>query len=156
MAIALGEVAEDTLAVQAAALAVVAVAITFGVYGVVGLIVKMDDVGLHLARRRAAGVRAIGRGLVAAMPVVLSTLGTVGIAAMIWVGGGIIVHGLAKFGVAGPEHVIEGVAVGAAAAMPAAAGVVHWLATAAGSGIVGMAVGGIAVATVLAVHRLRR
>lgn len=156
MAIALGEVAEAPVATQAAALFAVAVAITIGVYGIVGLIVKMDDIGLHLARRRGAGVQALGRGLVRAMPVVLRLLGTIGIAAMIWVGGGIIVHGLAKSGFAGPEHVVAGAASAAVTAVPGAGGLVHWLVTATGSGVVGLIVGAVAVATVLLVHRLRR
>ena len=79
-------------------LAVVAVAITVGVYGVVGLIVKMDDVGLHLAERRNRGIAGAGRALVHAMPKVMAALSVIGIAAMIWVGGGIIVHGLEVFG----------------------------------------------------------
>ena len=156
MAIALGEVADEPFATQAAALFAVAVAITVGVYGVVGLIVKMDDIGLHLAQRRPAGVQALGRGLVKAMPLLLSTLATIGVAAMIWVGGGIIVHGLAKFGVAGPEHLIEAAASGVAGAVPALSGLLHWLVSAAGSGVVGLIVGAIAVAAVLLIHRLRR
>ncbi len=156
MAIALGEVADQPFVTQAAALFAVAVAITVGVYGVVGLIVKMDDIGLHLAKRRPAGVRALGRGLVRAMPVLLSTLATVGIAAMIWVGGGIIVHGLAKFGVTGPEHLIEGAANGVAGGAPALSGLLQWLVTAAGSGVVGLIVGAVAVVAVLLIHRLQR
>ena len=71
------------------------VAITVGVYGAVGLIVKMDDIGLHLAEaRRSAARRALGRGLVHAMPKLLAALALIGTAAMLWVGGQIIVHGL--------------------------------------------------------------
>jgi len=94
MAISLGSVQDQTFMIRAAALAVTGLLITIGVYGVVGLIVKMDDIGLHLAGRRTRGVRALGRGMVQAMPHVLSTLATVGTAAMLWVGGGILVHGL--------------------------------------------------------------
>ena len=94
MAIALAEVAAEPFAMRAAILAIVAVAITLGVYGVVGLLVKMDDVGLHMAERRRSGTRAVGRMLVHAMPAVMTALSVIGIAAMIWVGGGIIVHGL--------------------------------------------------------------
>jgi predicted DNA repair protein MutK len=100
MAIALAEVADEAFWTRAAILALVAVAITIGVYGLVGLIVKMDDIGLHLAERRSRLARALGRGLVHAMPKVMSALSTIGIAAMIWVGGGIIVHGLEVFGFA--------------------------------------------------------
>ncbi|MDQ3139183.1 MAG: DUF808 domain-containing protein, partial [Pseudomonadota bacterium] len=101
MAIALAEVATEPFAMRAAILAFVAIAITAGVYGAVGLIVKMDDIGLHLTARADHGSRALGRGLVHAMPKVMTVLSVVGIAAMIWVGGGIIVHGLEVFGVAG-------------------------------------------------------
>ena len=92
MVIALNEVAAEGLALRTAALVVVAIAITAAVYGVVGLIVKMDDIGLNLAQRKLGATRALGRGLVRAMPAVLSALGTIGTAAMLWVGGQIIVH----------------------------------------------------------------
>lgn len=92
MVIALNEVAAEGLAMRTAALVVVAIAITVLVYGVVGLIVKMDDIGLHLAKRRHGATRALGRALVRAMPKVLAALATIGTAAMLWVGGQIIVH----------------------------------------------------------------
>jgi predicted DNA repair protein MutK len=145
MAIALADVADRPLGVQAAVLAAVGIAITIGVYGVVGLIVKMDDVGLHLAERRMSPLRAVGRGLVLAMPLVMKALSLIGTAAMIWVGGGIIVHGLEEFGVEGPGHVIHDAAAGAGHALPAAHSVVEWLVTAAGSGLVGLVVGAIIV-----------
>jgi hypothetical protein len=154
MAIALAEVAGEAFAARAAILAVVAVAITAGVYGVVGLIVKMDDVGLHLAERRNAGSRALGRGLVLAMPKVMKALSVIGIAAMIWVGGGIIVHGLAVFGLGAIEHWIHDVAVAAGHAVPAAEGFVEWAVAAAFAGLLGLAVGAIVVAVHHAVaHR---
>jgi predicted DNA repair protein MutK len=95
MAIALNEVAKDypSIAMQAGALFFVAIAITLAVYGVVGLIVKMDDIGLHMAQRKNGGSQALGRGLVRAMPKLLAFLSVVGTAAMLWVGGQIIVHG---------------------------------------------------------------
>jgi len=92
MVIALNEVAAEGLVLRAAALVVVAVLITAAVYGVVGLIVKMDDIGLNLAQRRLGAVRAFGRALVRAMPKVLAALTVIGTAAMLWVGGQIIVH----------------------------------------------------------------
>lgn len=143
MAIALGEIADQTLVNEAIALALVAVAITAGVYGVVALIVKMDDIGLHLAKRPGKGARTLGRGLVAAMPVVLHALSLIGTAAMVWVGGGIIVHGLETFGVEALPHAIHAAAAGAAHAMPVLPGVVSWIVTAVGSGIVGLVVGGV-------------
>ena len=146
MAIALAEVMAEPLLTRALILAVVAVAITVGVYGVVGLIVKMDDIGLHLAERRSAGARALGRGLVHAMPRLLSILSTVGIAAMIWVGGGIVVHGLEELGLAAPAHILHEVGEGAAHAVPTAAGFVEWLVGAIGSGIFGLVLGALIVA----------
>ena len=156
MAIALGELTGQPFATQAAALVAVAVAITAGVYGVVGLIVKMDDIGLHLARQASAAVRTLGRGLVKAMPVLLTALAGIGTAAMIWVGGGILVHGLAKYGIDWPEHVIHAGSVAAGAALPAVAGLMEWVVTAAGSGVIGLAAGAVVVAVMLLYHRIRR
>ena len=146
MAIALAEVASEAFLARAGILAVVAVAITIGVYGVVGLIVKMDDIGLHLAERSNAGSRAVGRALVHAMPTLMQWLSVIGIAAMIWVGGGIIVHGLEEFELAAPAHVIHDVAEAAAHAVPSAGGIVGWLVGAVGSGLVGLAIGALIVA----------
>ena len=145
MAIALNEVADQPIATQGAALAVVGIAITVAVYGVVALIVKMDDIGLHMAERQASATRAIGRGLVHFMPILMTILSGVGIAAMIWVGGGILVHGLEEFHLETLPHVLHSVAEGAAHAVPAAPGFVEWLVTAIGSGIIGLIVGGIIV-----------
>ena len=146
MAIALASVPDTTLLSQAIILALVGIAITVGVYGAVALIVKADDVGVGLAaspRPTMAGrlSRAVGRSLVLGMPVFLSALGGLGTAAMIWVGGSIIVHGLAEFGLHGPEEIIHSAAVAAGHALPALAGFVEWLITAAGSGIVGLIIG---------------
>jgi predicted DNA repair protein MutK len=141
MAIALAEVATEPLAMRAGILALVAFAITLGVYGAVGLIVKMDDIGLHLAERPGAAARSVGRGLVHAMPRVMTALTVVGIAAMIWVGGGIIVHGLEVFGFDAPAHVIHDAADAAGHAMPAGGGIVAWIVGAAGAGIVGLLIG---------------
>jgi predicted DNA repair protein MutK len=146
MVIALNEVANEPIGVRAAILIVVAIAITIGVYGVVGMIVKMDDVGLHLAQRRNGGARAFGRGLVRFMPKLLGALSIIGIAAMIWVGGGIIVHGLAQFHVEAPEHIIHDAAVAAGHALPAVHGLVEWLVSAAGAGIIGLVLGALIVA----------
>lgn len=143
MAIALAEVAGRPLLVQAGALALVAVAITVAVYGVVGLIVKMDDIGLHLAQRRQESVRAFGCSLVRGMPVVMNLLSVVGVAAMIWVGGGIFVHGLEEFSLDAVPHAVHAVAEAAAHAVPVAQGLVGWLVTAVGSGLVGLVIGGV-------------
>lgn len=152
MAIALATVADESFAIQAGALVVVSLAITAGVYGVVGLIVKMDDIGVHLAARRSALTSAFGRGLVKSMPYLLQGLSVIGTAAMLWVGGGILVHGLEHFGLHALPHFIETLASGARSApvLSAAAG---WLTFAAGAAVVGFIVGGVIVAVV---HLLKK
>jgi uncharacterized protein len=145
MAIALNEVADKSLPLQAAILAMVGIVITIGVYGVVGLIVKMDDIGLDLAQRRTSVVRGIGRGLVIGMPWLLRILAAVGTAAMIWVGGGIILHGVEEFGFTRLPSFVHHLADSIGNAMPFATGAVTWLVNAVGAGIVGAMVGAIAV-----------
>ncbi|HEX8556315.1 MAG TPA: DUF808 domain-containing protein [Sphingomonas sp.] len=140
MAIALAELADNPLVSRAVALALVAIAITVGVYGLVALIVKVDDIGLHLARKPSRAAQAFGRALVAGMPPVMTLLSIVGTAAMIWVGGGILLHGLEEFGVAGPAHLAHDVSEGAARL---GGGVLGWLAGAAAAGLVGLVVGAI-------------
>jgi hypothetical protein len=133
MAIALNEVknlAETSIWLEAGVLAVVAVAITIAVYGVVGLIVKMDDIGLHMAGKENGASQAIGRFLVQGMPKLLTALSTVGTAAMLWVGGQIVVHG---FGIHPAEFL--GLYEGALA----------WVADAAMSGVAGLAIGAVIV-----------
>ncbi|GGL62434.1 DUF808 domain-containing protein [Wenxinia marina] len=99
MTIALSVIPESTIWMEAATLAVVGIGITIIVYGSVALIVKADDVGLKLAEIGRLGVtRAFGRGLVRWMPVFLKVLSVVGTAAMLWVGGNIVVHGLSDLG----------------------------------------------------------
>jgi predicted DNA repair protein MutK len=146
MAIALAEVSQQSLGMQAVILAVVAFAITIGVYGVVGLIVKMDDIGLHLAKGSNPASRAFGLALVRFMPKLLAALTVVGTAAMIWVGGGIILHGLDVFGVSALPQFVHHLAEDAGHAAPFAGGLVEWLFNAIGSGIFGLAVGGIITA----------
>jgi len=156
MAIALAEVASEPFTIRAAILAVVAVAITVGVYGMVGLIVKMDDIGLQMAERRNRGTRAFGRMLVHAMPKVMAALSTVGIGAMIWVGGGIIVHGLEGFGMGAIAHAIHDVAAASAHAVAPAEAVVEWTVEAAGAGLFGLAIGAVLVTVRHAVAASRR
>lgn len=144
-AIALADLAGQPLVTQGASLAVVALLVTGGVYGVVALIVKMDDIGLHLTERRSASAQALGRGLVRAMPVVLSGLTTIGTAAMLWVGGGIIVHGLHEYHLTPIPVWVE--AFGRwAAGVPVVGPVTGWAATAFASALVGLAVGAVVVA----------
>lgn len=147
MAIALATVADRPLAIQAGALVLVSLGITIAVYGVVGLIVKMDDIGVHLAARPSALTNSFGRSLVKAMPHVMKVLSFVGTAAMLWVGGGIIVHGLEHFHLDTIPHFIEKLSqmVGHSPTLGTAA---EWLMFAAGSAVVGFIVGGLIVAIV--------
>ncbi|MBC7985229.1 MAG: DUF808 domain-containing protein [Sphingomonadaceae bacterium] len=145
MAIALAEVSDLTLVIRSVALAAVAIGITVAVYGVVALIVKMDDVGLHLAQRSIGAVRALGRGMVKAMPVVMRWLGTIGTAAMLWVGGGILVHGLHEFHFSPIPEWIDRAAQAAGAALPFARGAIEWIVNALGAAIVGAVIGGVIV-----------
>lgn len=153
MAIALGEVSDRPLLTQAVTLALVALAITAGVYGVVALIVKADDVGLHLAQRPSAVAQAIGRGLVAGVPVLMQALSVIGTAAMIWVGGGILLHGAEMLGWAAPQHLVHHAAEAAAHAVAVLPGAVAWIVNAALAGILGLAVG---AAIAAALHLLPR
>ena len=145
MAITLNEVAVETFLTRAGVLAVVGFAITVVVYGAVALIVKMDDIGLALSRRDSSLAQTIGRGLVAAMPRLLVVLSFVGTVAMLWVGGGILLHGTHELGfhglydaTHGIEHAVESVAGGA----------LGWLTYAALSALLALVVGGI-IAVVL-------
>ncbi len=149
MAIALASLDPGSLWMTAGALIAVSLAITAGVYGVVGLIVKLDDIGLHLAERRNAGARAFGNGLVHVVPKLLATLAVVGTAAMLWVGGGIIVHGLEEMHLLEfVPHAIHDAAHVASAAVGTMKGAVEWLVIAIGGAVVGLIVGGIIVAIV--------
>jgi predicted DNA repair protein MutK len=107
------------------------------------LIVKADDAGVALSRSGILPIRLLGRGLVAGMPPFLKVLSAVGTAAMLWVGGGIIIHGLAGYGLAGIEHAIHAVAVVVGKAWPALTGLLEWLTTAAASAVFGLVVGGL-------------
>jgi predicted DNA repair protein MutK len=144
MAIALNDVASRPIGLQAAVLAVVGLAVTVGVYGVVALIVKMDDIGLHLAARANTAAKATGEFLVRGMPTVLDLLTKVGTAAMLWVGGGIVVHSLHHYHVTPIPAWVEG-ASHWAAQVPAVGPLSGWLAYAVGSAIVGLIVGGLIV-----------
>lgn len=145
MVIALAQLPpEMAFVTRAGALVLVAFAITIGVYGVVALIVKMDDIGLHLSRGAGKGaVAGFGRGLVRAMPVLLTALSHIGVAAMAWVGGGILLHGLEEFGIGGIPHALHGWSEAAGAATGALGGVVEWLVYALGSAVAGLVVGSV-------------
>ena len=147
MAIALANLETTTLGLTAAALVAVALAITVGVYGVVAIIVKLDDIGLHLARKKST--RHLGNALVHIVPKLLTAISGLGTAAMLWVGGGILVHGVEElnFLTVIPET-IHGLAHGAAAASGGMAGIVEWLVNALGGAVVGLVIGGIIAAIV--------
>ncbi|MGF7174127.1 DUF808 domain-containing protein [Azospirillum doebereinerae] len=171
MAITLSTAADETSSfwTQAVILAVVGVGITVLVYGAVALIVKADDVGLSLAqndrpassllglRRGVTGAangadqalrpltKGIGGGLVYGMPIFLKALALVGTAAMLWVGGGIIIHGLEGYGLPEIGHAIHGVAASVGHALPIGGSVVEWLVGAAGSGVFGLALGAVLI-----------
>lgn len=155
MAIALADVASQPILTQAAVLAVVGIAMTVVVYGAVGLIVKMDDIGLHLAQRPNGGVRALGRGLVKGMPVVMSALSVIGTAAMLWVGGGILVHGTHTLGLHWPAVPLEHLAHAVGQVFGPLEVVVSWLTTAVASAVIGLIVGGVVVLVLHQVARLR-
>jgi len=151
MAIALAELTDNpgerqSFWLLALSLGAVALGITVLVYGVVGLIVKMDDVGLNLSQRQSSGARALGRGLVLTMPWLLRVLSVVGIAAMIWVGGHIIVAGLDQLGVPEPYHSFHVIAEAAAHALSAMAGFAEWLVTTLLDFLAGLALGAVIVA----------
>ncbi len=146
MAIALASLGKLSLAMTAAALVAVSLAITAGVYGVVALIVKLDDIGLHMAERSNRAVRAFGDGLVHVVPKLLVALSGIGTAAMLWVGGGIIVHGLEELHVAEViPHTLHEWSVAAGGMAGALGPLVEWLVSALGGAVAGLVVGGIIV-----------
>lgn len=155
MAIALAEVSTEGLVQQALILGVVGIAITVAVYGAVGLIVKMDDIGLHLTGKSSAFSKQVGRFLLRAMPVLLALLATVGTAAMLWVGGGIILHGLEVLGVHGPADVAHSVQHAVEAATGPLGGVLGWLAYAVLSALVGVVLGAVVAVVVHVVGHMR-
>lgn len=146
MVIALNEVAAEGFWSRAAILLVVAVGITVLVYGAVALIIRMDDFGLRLAGGQSASLQRLGTGLVKAMPVVLSVLSTVGIAAMLWVGGYIWLVGLDELGVSVVYDVVHSLEVAVAEATGALGTVLGWLTSTFFSAVLGVVLGAIVVA----------
>ena len=150
-------------------LALVGTGITLAVYGAVALIVKADDAGLSLAqndrpassllgmrnpgttgpggadRALSSATKGLGRGLVIGMPYFLKVLSVVGTAAMLWVGGGIIIHGLEEFGLSGIGHAVHAIAEAAADALSAIEAAVQWLVGAAAAGVFGLVVGALLI-----------
>ncbi|MGZ2411769.1 uncharacterized protein ACUXST_001190 [Sphingomonas sp. F9_3S_D5_B_2] len=149
MAIALASLEHLTLLTTALALVVVALAITAGVYGVVALIVKLDDIGLHMTLRGSRARRAVGEALVRGVPKLLTALSAIGTAAMLWVGGGILLHGLEEMHIAGAvTHAVHDFAHDAGAASGIFGGLVNWLVGALAGAIAGLLVGGVIVIVV--------
>jgi uncharacterized protein len=150
MAITLAAVADQSIWMQAFVLALVGIGITVAVYGLVALIVKADDIGVALAESSGRSVtggmsRAFGRALVIGMPGFLTLLGAVGSAAMIWVGGGIVVHGLEVYGMGFASEGINSAAEMAARALPSAAGLVKWIVVAFLSWFAGLLIGAVSM-----------
>ncbi len=167
MAITLSTVSDASFWLQGVILAMVGLGITVLVYGAVALIVKADDAGVALAQNERpassmAGIlrrgppsappswadrllrpltQGLGRGLVLGMPVFLAALSVIGTAAMVWVGGGIIIHGLEQYGLSAIAHAVHEAALAAGRALPVAAGFAEWTVTAAASGVLGLLVG---------------
>ena len=146
MVIAHNEVAEEPFVSRALILIVVAIAITLLVYGVVAAIVKMDDAGLALAQRESAGAQKLGRGLVHAMPRLMTVISVVGTAAMLWVGGHILLNGVDDLGwhalydlVHHAEEAVHDAVEGIGAALA-------WLVNTAASALIGLVVGAVVVA----------
>ena len=150
MTITLGALPSGSFVMQALVLALVGIGITLAVYSVVALIVKADDFGMLLANNDRASVtagmgRALGRALVRGMPVFLTILSIVGTAAMIWVGGGIVLHGLQAYGPPSIGATVRAAAETAAHALPSTAGALEWIVEAAISGALGLLIGAAAI-----------
>ncbi len=124
------------------ALALVSIVVTVAVYGTVAVIVKIDDVGLYLTRQGDAWKQSTGHFLLRFVPRLLVALSIIGTIAMLWVGGGIIVHGTHEIGLHGLYDIIHGAEGLVAAAAGALGGIAGWLTYAALSGVVGLVLGG--------------
>lgn len=153
MAITLNEVAVETFWTRAGVLALVGVVITVVVYGAVAVIVKMDDIGLHLSKRESVSARKLGSALLHAMPRVLATLSFVGTIAMLWVGGGIVLHGLHEVGLHAPLALVESARHAVEAGLGNLGAVLGWLTFAALSAASGLVLG-MLIAMVL--HKVLR
>jgi len=147
MTIALSTIHVDDLWIRAAVLAVIAVSFTVLVYGVVALLVKIDDIGLYLSKTAALrSVRALGRSLVIGMPTVLKVISVVGTAAMLWVGGSIVVHSLHTLHLSWPYELTTSIASGVTGEYTSAA--VSWLVTAFLDAVFGFLLGSILIPVV--------
>lgn len=145
MVIALNEVADQSFWPRLAILVVVAIVITAAVYGVVGLIVKMDDVGLSLAERSSRVAQKVGRGLVSAMPKILAALSAIGTVAMLWVGGHILLVGTDDVGWHAPYGLVHHAEEFVHHAVEGVGALLAWLTNTAASAVVGLVVGTVVV-----------
>jgi predicted DNA repair protein MutK len=148
MVIALNEVADQAFVPRLIILIVVALVITAAVYGVVALIVKMDDIGLSLAQRTSRVAQKIGLGLVAAMPKLLAALSAIGTVAMLWVGGHILLVGTDTLGWHPPYGFVHHLEENVRHATGAVGGLLAWLVNTGISAVIGLVVGAIVVAVV--------
>jgi predicted DNA repair protein MutK len=154
MVIALNEVADQAFLPRLIILVIVALVITAVVYGVVAGIVKMDDVGLRLTERSSTFAQRVGRGLVAGMPKLLSALSTIGTAAMLWVGGHILLVGTDELSWHAPYAVVHHWEE-AVHHVGGVGGVLAWLVNTAASAVIGLVVGAVVVAIMHLVHRVK-
>ncbi|QZD92561.1 DUF808 domain-containing protein [Qipengyuania xiapuensis] len=145
MAIVLNEISSEPIAAtvwgRGLTLALVAIGVTVAVYGSVALIVKMDDVGLHLTKKASSTAKTVGRFLLKAMPKLLATLSFVGTIAMLWVGGGIIVHGTHEIGFDLFYDIAHGAEYAVKAATGPLSGLLGWLTYAAISALIALGLG---------------
>ena len=143
MTIALAAIPDSNIWMEAATLATVGIGITVAVYGTVALIVKADDIGLYMSGNgRFALTRWFGRGLVQSMPGFMRLLTRVGTAAMLWVGGSIVIHGLEQLGLGWLGHHIHDWAYAVGQLVSASwHGTVEWISKAAMDGVFGLALG---------------
>lgn len=142
IAITLGTVAGQDFWTQLAVLTGIALIMTVGVYGLVGGIVKLDDLGLWLSQKASSTAQAIGRGILWLAPWLMKFLSVAGTAAMFLVGGGIIVHGIPAL-----HHLVTD--------WKTAAGGIGWLVEMLANAGVGIVTGGIVVAAVTLFQKLR-
>lgn len=142
MTIALAQITSDSLWVTGSALALVGIGITALVYGSVAFLVKADDIGLRMAQiGRWAVTRSLGVVIVKAMPSVLAGISAIGTAAMLWVGGSIVIHGLEVLELSTIGHHIQDLAAASARMVHGADAVVEWTVTAGLDGLFGLALG---------------
>jgi uncharacterized protein len=155
MVISLKEVIDEGFLSRAVILLVVAILITAVVYGVVALIVKMDDVGLRMVESGRPRAQRIGRAMVAGMPKLLALLSTVGTAAMVWVGGHILIAGADELGWRGPYDLVHSLE-DPTHDVAGVGGVLGWLVNTACSAVVGLVVGFAVVAVASRVPRRQK